>query len=253
MKLLYGSSISDIFSKHREAFLSFLKKDSTIVMGDSIKALYLDHREDFLKAYAEDNYKPVTHAQLVKRHVDSSGKQYYGFPQEMMFPLERHGKLMFYMQHIAKGLTPEEDEKIDDAIAKVLMEEKQPTKINIRIAALLAERERRRKMCFHTELFYNIIAVQLIREDEPVEVFDNDIHLQKVSQFKEEAKKKASTHHFFQVPEFKKLNDMLKLSPEEWEQSWQDSLMNQEQLKEILKVYTSATILTSKEKTSRRS
>lgn len=219
-----------------------------VLTGKSFESIYAQHRQEFLKCYAEDAYKPITHAQLVKRHVDSNGKQYYGFPNDMLFPVERHGKLLFFMQHIAKGLTPEEDEKIDDAIAKILIEEKDVKKINIRIASLLGEKERRRKLCFHTELFYNYIAVQLVREDETVEMYDNDIQLQKVAQFKEEAKKKESTYHFFQQPEFKKLNDMLKLSQEEWLQSWQDSLNQQKALTEILNLYTSGNISSNTKK-----
>ena len=34
-------------------------------------------------------------------------------------------------------------------------------------------------MVLHDELFYNIIAVQLIRQDESPTEFNNEIHLQK--------------------------------------------------------------------------
>lgn len=222
-----------------------------ILYGKSFQSIFAKHRNEFLKCYAADTYKPLTHAELVKRFVDSSGKQYYGFPKDMMFPVERFGQLKMFMSYIAKGLTPEEDEKIDDAISKAHLTEKNPDKLNIRVAGLLAERQRRRTFGFHTELFYNYIAVQLVREDEPVEVFDNDIHKQKVLQFKEEAKKKESTWHFFQLPEFKKLNDMLRLSQDEWNQSYEESMLLQESLSQILNLYTSPSTLKDRKTTSR--
>ena len=40
-------------------------------------------------------------------------------------------------------------------------------------------------MVLHDELFYNIIAVQLIRQDESPTEFNNEIHMQKVKAFKE--------------------------------------------------------------------
>ncbi len=222
-----------------------------ILYGTSLQDIFLKNKQEFLQLAATDSNKPLTHSKLTYRLIDTNSKRYYGFPKEFALPLERHGKLMFYMQHMANGLTDKEDQEIDNAIATIILNEKDLTKVGIRIAGLMAEKERRRNLCIHTELFYNYLAVQLVREDESVEIFDNDIQMQKVSQFKEEAKKKESTYLFFQQPEFKKLNDMLQLSPEEWNEYWQESLNRQIALKETLAVYTSATISTKAAKTGK--
>lgn len=39
-------------------------------------------------------------------------------------------------------------------------------------------------MVVHDELFYNIIAIQIVRHDESPSEFNNEIHLQKVEVFK---------------------------------------------------------------------
>lgn len=208
-----------------------------------IKKLWEDYRVEMLQIYATENRKPVTHAQLTKSFVDSNGMQYYSFSKDMLFPVERHGKLLFYMNHIAKMLSSEEDEMVDDTIANAVMNGTDLTKIKIAVGAIMAEKRKRREMCIHTELFYNYLALHYIREDEAPEYFDNDIQMQKVVQFHEEVKKKGSSYHFFQVPEFKKLNDMLMLSQIEWDEQWQNSLQQERNLPQALKIFSNSAIL----------
>ena len=220
-----------------------------MIIARNIEDVYKKHKADLMKLIGQES-KPITHAELVKRFIGEDGKQYYGFNPDMALPLERIGQLRFYMQLLAKGLTAEEDEAIDNEIERVLTDGLKNNKGAAQIGALIMERKKRRSMIIHTELFYNYLACQLIREDESPEYFDKDIQLQKVAQFKEEVKKKGS-YNFFQVPEFTKLNGYLKLSESEWETYWQDSVLQQETLQEVLKVFSLWTLPTGKGKTSK--
>jgi hypothetical protein len=74
----------------------------------------------------------------------------------------------------------------------------------------------------HTELLYHFVAVQLVREDEPIQHFVEAIHVEKVEQFKKDTADQ-NTYFFFQVPELKMVNERLKFSPTEWDVSWKDS------------------------------
>lgn len=212
-----------------------------MIIAKDLTSIFDKHTDDVMKWVASRG-KPLTIASLTERYIDGNGRRYYGFPKDMMMPLERYGRLIDFMRYVGKGLSAEEDEQIDLAIGKVMLTEKDDVKKGIRIGALLDERRRRREMCFPVEVFYNYVAVQLVREDEQVDIYDNDVQMQKVEQFKEDVKKKISTYQFFQLPEFSKLNDLLKLSEQEWMQSFALSEQQGAQLKEILKAYTSMSI-----------
>lgn len=205
----------------------------------TLDSLYKKHEREFTHLVL--NKKPLTHSQLSLSYVDSIGKKYYAFPKEISLPLERAGKLQEFMQYISKGLTAQEDESIDDAIAKALLSQPTKEKIAIAIGAILAEKQKRRNLAIHTQLFYDYMAVQLIREDENPETFDNEKHMQKVDQFKADTKE-GGTYFFFQKPPFKKLFDLLNFSITEWETYWHDSLNQQKILKELMAIYSTSPI-----------
>jgi hypothetical protein len=123
--------------------------------------------------------------------------------------------LLKFTQYLAKGLSPEEDEALDqiieDAIENGLKNPK--AKSAAIISTVLTEKKKRRKLCFHTELFYNYLAVQLVREDELPMVYDNTIQLEKVEQLKREQPDEG-VMFFFRQPELKKLKDLLMITPE---------------------------------------
>lgn len=217
-----------------------------------IEKLLDENNEAIMRVIHSRNRKPVTHAKLVKRYTDIKGQDYYAFPTEMGLPLERLGELQRFMQYISKGLTAEEDNEIDNRLAKVILSDMPDLEKKKAAGAIFTEKDKRKKLCIHTELFYNYLAVQWVRYDELPEVYDADIQLEKVEQFKEEVKIGGS-YFFFQVPEFKKLNDLLRLSESEWSALWRESLTQQAILKQVLDLFTSVTTSKSKVKTLKSS
>lgn len=215
-----------------------------------IETFYDQNSEAILKVIHSRNRKPVTHAKLVKRYTDIKGQDYYAFPADMGLPLERLGELQRFMQYIGTGVSPKEMRLIMDALAKVMLSDMPDLEKKKRSGAIFHEYDKREEICIHTELYYNYLAVQWIRQDELPEVYDIDIQHEKVTQFKEEVKLGGS-YFFFQVPEFKKLNDLLRLSESEWNALWRESLTQQAILKEVLDLFISVTTSKGKVKTSK--
>lgn len=212
-----------------------------MIIAKDLKSIWVKHRKEFLMMHEAENTKKIGARDLEPRYTDLNGVSYFGFGKDMSLPVDRLGKLYSYMELLMKGLTIAEDKAIDEAISQALETglTNPKEKAAAKIGSLLIEREKRRKLVLHTELLYNILAVQWIREDEDPSIFSNEIQMQKVEQFMKEVESRGA-YPFFQVPELKQLNSFLKMSKEEWEQYWSESIVQQKVLTEALKtIYTS--------------
>lgn len=214
-----------------------------MIIAKSIESFYKKYRKEILALVQAENTKKLGTKDLEFRYTDLEGVSYFGFGRDMALPVDRLGKLYGYMEMLMKGMTVAEDEAIDKAISQALEaglgnpKEKSAAKIG----ALIMEREKRRSMVIHSELLYNILAVQWIREDEDPTTYNNEIQMQKVSQFMKEVQERGA-YSFFQVPELKQLNSFLKMSKDEWEGYWSESIIQQKVLIEALKtIYSSGT------------
>ena len=220
-----------------------------MIIGWTIQAIWNRYKKDFLALYNRELPKKIDAKDLTHRYTDKNGIAYYGFGMDMSLPVDRLGRLLSYTEMLMKGMTVQEDEAIDKAIGDALESgiKNAKEKNAAKIGSLLMEREKRRKLVIHTELLYNILAVQWIRQDEPVAEFNNDIQMQKVEQFKIEIGE-GSSYFFFQVPELRQVNSFLKLSMDEWDAFWSESILQQKVLQEALKtIYSSDTGLKKSE------
>ena len=220
-----------------------------MIIGWTIQAIWNRYKKDFLALYNRELSKKIDAKDLTHRYTDKNGIAYYGFGMDMSLPVDRLGRLLSYTEMLMKGMTVQEDEAIDKAIGDALESgiKNAKEKNAAKIGSLLMEREKRRKLVIHTELLYNILAVQWIRQDEPVAEFNNDIQMQKVEQFKIEIGE-GSSYFFFQVPELRQVNSFLKLSMDEWDAFWSESILQQKVLQEALKtIYSSDTGLKKSE------
>ncbi|MFA9220772.1 MAG: hypothetical protein ACEQSL_06255 [Sediminibacterium sp.] len=200
------------------------------------------HREEFLKIYNAEQTKPLTHSALVKAFLDNNGKQIYRFSKDIALPIERFGKMKEYLTWMAAGLSGDELTMLTNSMEKILEDGIGKNQKNVSaLGAIIQEMKKRKQLVIHTELLYNFIAVQLVREDEAPEHFDNDIHLDKIKSFKEMAEKEGA-YFFFQKEELKRLSHLHSLSAEEWEIYWEESLIKQELLPKALKVFESVTM-----------
>lgn len=202
--------------------------------GSSLKDIWTKNRAEFLKLYAEEQYKFIDKKELEKRYVDVNGVQYYGFPGDMQLPIERHGRAKDYLTFMAAGLTDKESGKIADAMDSLLMNGLKTGKNAAKFGLLIEELRNRSTLCLHQELLYNYIAVLLIREDEEPTTVNEDIHKEKVIQFKKETE--GGSYFFFRVPELKNLTWLWNLSEDEWRQQWQNFQNQTQKLEAVLKI-----------------
>jgi len=93
-------------------------------------------------------------------------------------------------------------------------------------------------MVIHTDLLYNFLAVQWVREDEHPELFDATIHDEKVRQFKNETAT-GNSYFFFRQPELKRLNELWNFTENEWTQYWNESQQRQQFMQMALKTILS--------------
>lgn len=188
--------------------------------------------KDLTAYYISSVNKPTTHTDLIYAFTDKKGKKYYTFPEKMALSVDRWGELQKYLTFMSSALTGEELDEMIDVADKALTEGLLQKKNASKIGAILHEIRQRRDMVIHTELVYNYLAVQYIREDELPDRFNNVIQMEKVDQFKEEDNK-----FFFALPELKKLQDLFQMSEQEWIKYWKQSQMFQKAGKEAMKIY----------------
>ena len=169
------------------------------------KILWKLFNKGLLPYMVKSQNKEYKFTELEYRFIDSNGKKYYGFPDNISLPEDRWSQLQDFLTWLSNGLTAETltkliskaEKAIEDGIVK-MADSKRPNAI--KIAAILNEIKTRQDMIRPNELLYNIIAVQLIREDEDPLVFNNNIHREKVDQF--EFERLEGNNFFLQLREF---------------------------------------------------
>lgn len=222
----------------------------SIFTRSSLKDIWTKNRAEFLKLYAEEQYKFINHKELEKRFVDRNGVQYYGFPGDMQLPIERWGRAKTYLGMMSMSLSDVELNKIADGMDSCLMNGLKTGKNAAKLGALIEETRFRNRALLHHELLYNYLAVFMVREDEEPTTVNEDIHKQKVIQFKTETEN--GSYFFFRVPELKNLTWLWNLSEEEWKQQWTNSLREEELLEARLKIYSPDLSQKKEKKTSKK-
>jgi len=145
-------------------------------------------------------------------------------------PLERIGKMQDFMDLMGMGLTRGEVEELITAADNEMSMAMAGKKANLSTVGWVHKQILdRSEMILHTELLYNFLAVQYIRDDEPTNEYVHSIHVEKVAQFKKD-NEGSSTYFFFQVPELKLVNAFLKFTETEWNEYWKDSQKEQSKL-----------------------
>ncbi len=122
---------------------------------------------------------------MIYSFTDLEGNSYYKFPKDLEMPIERFAKVQEYLTWLHKGVDKEEHRSLLK-LGKVSMAAgfKHPEEIST-VGWVFTELENRCKMVLHDELFYNIIAAQVVRGDESPGKWNHEIQMQKVEAFKE--------------------------------------------------------------------
>lgn len=187
--------------------------------------------------FLSNQFKPVGFEQLELSFLDSNSKKFYKFTDKMALPLERWAHLNKYLALYERGLSGEALDELLDAMEQAIEDgiTNPKKKSAAKIGAIIHQMRWRKGMIVPTELLYNILAVQLVREDENIEAFDNEMQMKKVEQLKIEVEK-FGCGFFLPFKELKKLYDFSTMSGSEWEQYWNDCLLEEKAIKEAVKI-----------------
>jgi hypothetical protein len=198
-----------------------------------LKKLWEENKEFFLKQMHLDQAKYPDKKGMIHAFIDSKGQSYYRIQSGTLAPpFERVAKAQDYLVMMSRGLDDSEIDMLIEAAHSelALAFANKPNKAPIVVGSVFKAMQERKNMLLHIDLYYEYFALWVIREDEEVGSFNQEIHDQKVKQFKEDNRGKNS-FFFFQIPELKAVNELLKSSESEWMQQCEESQKKIDNLK----------------------
>jgi hypothetical protein len=195
---------------------------------------------------------PLTHKELKREFADTNGKWYYSF-EGLAMPINRVAQAENYKIWLNNGLTKknllyflsESDKCVNNAVLK----DKDFAKQMAKIITINGEMRDRANMVIPTELIYNILAVQFIRQDEDPTTFNNNIQLEKVAMFKD-LDEKNNNSFFLQTNQLKALLFSLNMSESQWMEYLKSSVPKEEQYQRMIETILSGNLLKKKTETS---
>lgn len=184
-----------------------------------INWIYKKYKNEFIKLYLEEIKPKGDFKDLAYRFTDSNGLKYYGYTDKMAMSFDRFGAFNEFYTWWSNGLSDKNLSELldlaDKALENGIVKMEGGKRVNvIRIGAILSEIRTRKDMTKPMELVYNILACQLIREDEDLFTYSNKIQQEKVKQFKTEVENNNA--FFLHMKEFLQLFNSVIMSPEEF-------------------------------------
>lgn len=184
-----------------------------------IKTLYKLFKKQFIKLYIEETKPKGELKDLEYRFTDSNGLKYYGYTDKLSMSFDRFAYFNEFYTWWSNGLSDQNLSELldmaDKALENGIIKMEGGKRVNvIRIGAILSEIRIRKDMTKSLELVYNILACQLIREDEDLFTYNVRIHQDKVKQFKTEVENNNA--FFLHMKEFLQLFNSVIMSPEEF-------------------------------------
>lgn len=195
-------------------------------------SVYRLFENGFLKYLHRKNGTKLTKDNLSFSFFDLDGNGYYKFPKELAIPMVRLGKLHEYIKWLSAGITGSELDALLDNADRALMDGLKTGKNAAKIGFVISELRDRKKMVVHDELFYNIIAIQIIRHDEKPTEFNNDIQLQKVKAFRQ--LNESSDTFFLNISEYLKALNWSNITRDELMDILHNSTIHREATNELM-------------------
>jgi len=146
------------------------------------KLLYWLFGKRVLKVHFNSQSKKNGFENMQKVFVDSEGRTYYNTINDFDLPINRVKELQKRLKRIDSGLSDSELDRLMQVIKKALNGGKNPD-IG-RIGYVVAEFELRKEIWIHEDLWFDVLALKYIREDEKPWLVDPVIHAEKIAQLK---------------------------------------------------------------------
>lgn len=178
-----------------------------------MKSIYSLFEKGFLNYLHKKNGTKLTKDNLSFSFFDLDGNGYYKFPSDLALPMARLGKLHGYTKWLSSGVDGKELDIMLDNIDKALTEGIKTGKNAAKIGFVVSQLKERKTMIVHDELFYNIIAIQIIRHDESPVKFNQEIHQAKVEAFRK--LNESNDTFFLNISEYLKALNWSNITKEE--------------------------------------
>jgi hypothetical protein len=178
-------------------------------------SIYNLFEKGFLKHLHRKYGKRTTKDNLVFAFHDLEGQSYYKFSKDVGMPMCRIAKANDYYSWLLRGIDVNEHTALLDKMDTALTDGLKNTKGISKIGFIVEQMRERVGMIVHDELYYNFIAIQMIRGDEVANVFNNEIHLEKVAAFRR--MDEQSDVFFLATIEFRQLLNCSNITREEFQ------------------------------------
>ena len=149
------------------------------------KFLYWLFSSAILKVYFNSQSKKKGFESMQKTFVDSNGKIYYTPANDFDYAIRRVKEIQKRLSRINSGLSDDELDRFIQGIKKAMNGGSNPELA--RIFFLVGEMEARKEIWIHEDMWFDLLALKYIREDEDPSLVDIEIHNQKVEQFKKDS------------------------------------------------------------------
>ena len=178
---------------------------------------FLAHKDYFVDKAFNKQGKPIDKTKLEWMFIDSKGRRYYKFIDDMDIPIVRKGQLQKLVMELSNCISGNELIRFLDAMDNMLNppEADVQIKINIgRLNVLVSEMKMRKEVLIHPDIMMEIVAAHYIREDENPGDWDEELHREKVKQF--EIDSKGGLYDFFYKASLPELIPFLKYTEVDW-------------------------------------
>ena len=190
-----------------------------------LKWIYLSNRRFFTDLAFNRQSKPIEKYKLDWCFIDSNGKRYYKFIDDMEMPVERYGQIQRLLVELSNCISGPE---LTMFLSKI-MEHLDPggeagehKKVRIGEALhLVREMQLREELLLHPDIMMELIAANFIREDENPAKWDEELHQEKIVQFKKDSQ--TGLYDFFHNAGLRELTPFAGLSEAEWLTYWAKS------------------------------
>ena len=182
-----------------------------------IKLLFKLFKDDFLKLAFHEQSKPIDFDTLEMKFIDSNGKKYYSFSKDDDIAILRKGRLELHLKELQMGLSSDNLDAILDYMEKALNKGQSPD--IAKIGHAIIEIRNRKQTLIHPEILFNLVATLYIREDENPGLIDEEIHDQKVQQFKKDSQ--GGLYDFFYNTGLGEYIPYIKSLESDWTEFWE--------------------------------
>lgn len=185
----------------------------------------------FARLFRSKKKNKTTIKENLTYSFEYNGYKYYEFPLRTDIPIHRLLRISEYARWISRGIDKDNLIELINIADELLYNGLKEGKNAAKLGYVLTEIKERESKAVPSEAYYNYFASIYIREDEDLDIFNEQIHLEKVSDFKNASFDGSS--FFFQLKELKELTNYSNISLVNFRQALNESHKESKRIKRM--------------------